>query len=149
MFKDYLVNDRLDDEREEEGPQQQQQQQQQPNQKSNRTVEINNTIVLSPSIVQGTAGYMSAFIKKGYRHFFDLAFGGMMFHARISYLSAAEIIAALCARISDEESESRQVTLEDTYRKGFQGEEIQGGPTLAELIAEGGRSRHWFCYIAY
>ena len=78
---------------------------------------------------------MSGFVEKGYRHHFDLAFGGMMFYARISYQSAAQVIETLCTKISDEESESRQVTLEDTYRKGFEGEEIQGAPKLAELIA--------------
>jgi DNA replicative helicase MCM subunit Mcm2 (Cdc46/Mcm family) len=128
MFKDCLSNNRLDDNPEQE-------QEQKPQQNKKHLIEIKNPITLSPSIVQATAGYMSGFIKKGYRHFFDLQFGGMMFHARISYRSAAQVIAALSAKISDEESESRQITLEDTYQKGLEGEEIQGAPTLAELIA--------------
>lgn len=127
MFKDCLLDKKIDDTPKEEQKQEQT--------KSNRIVEIKNPIVLSLSIIQGTAGYMSAFIKKGYRHFFDSRFGGMMFHARISHQSAAQVIAALSVKISDEESESRLITLEDTYNKGFQGEEIQGGPSLAELIA--------------
>ena len=41
----------------------------------------------------------------------------MMFHSRISEESAAQIIAELCAKTSDEESMARQVTLTATYRK--------------------------------
>ena len=59
----------------------------------------------------------------------------MMFHSRISEESATQIIAELCANTNDEESRARQITLTATYEKGFDGEEIEGAPKLAELIA--------------
>ncbi len=50
----------------------------------------------------------------------------MMFHARISEESAAQVIASLCAITEDEEARFRQSTLTATYEKGFDGEEISG-----------------------
>ena len=97
---------------------------------------VKNLIVLSPSITKATAGYMSEFVAKGYRNDFYVRFSGMMFHARIADESAAQIIAELCARTNDEESRARQTTLTATYEKGFNCEEIEGAPKLAELIAD-------------
>ncbi|MGA6990675.1 MAG: hypothetical protein WBX81_09685 [Nitrososphaeraceae archaeon] len=60
----------------------------------------------------------------------------MMFHSRILQESATEIVADLCTITNDEEATSRQITLQSTYEKGFNGEEIEGAPKLAELIAK-------------
>jgi DNA replicative helicase MCM subunit Mcm2 (Cdc46/Mcm family) len=102
---------------------------------NNRTVNIKNPVVLSESAIMVTAGQMSQFIKKGYRHFFNLKLSGMMFHARIAEESGAKVIARLCAIINDEEASDRQGVFTGTYEKGFNGEEIEGAPKLAELIA--------------
>ncbi|MGB7661516.1 MAG: hypothetical protein WBL67_02155 [Nitrososphaeraceae archaeon] len=60
----------------------------------------------------------------------------MMFHSRILQESATEIVADLCTITNDEEATSRQITLQSTFEKGFNGEEIEGAPKLAELIAK-------------
>ena len=108
---------------------------QQEKEKESRSVKIKNPVVLSDSTIKATAGQMSEFVEKNYRNEFYLRFSGMLFHARISEESASKIIARMCLITNDEESKSRQLTLTLTYEKGFNGEEIEGAPKLAELIA--------------
>lgn len=101
----------------------------------NRAVNIKNPIVLSDSAIMITSGQMSQFVARKYRNDFYVRFSGMMFHARISEESGAKIIAKMCAITNDEESKSRQDAFTTTYEKGFNEEEIEGMPKLAELIA--------------
>jgi hypothetical protein len=101
----------------------------------NRTVNIKNPVVLSDSAIMVVAGQMSQFVARGYRNDFYVKLSGMLFHLRISEESGAKIIARMCAITNDEELKSRQITFAATYEKGFQGQEIEGGPKLAELIA--------------
>lgn len=101
----------------------------------NRTFNIKNPIVLSDSAIMITAGQMSQFVARKYRNDFYLRFSGMMFHSRIAEESGVKIIAKMCTITNDEESKSRQTILTTTYEKGFNGEEIEGAPKLAELIA--------------
>ena len=88
MFKDCVVNGKLDDDDDEKKESQQsepEQQSEQQQQKDKRTtVEIKNLVTLSQVTIKSSAGYLSPFIKKGYRHFFCIKLSGMMFHSRIS-----------------------------------------------------------------
>ena len=136
MFRDYVVNGKLDDNIKDKKENHNNKGKNEKNQKNNKKDRvIKNPVVLSPSIIKATAGYLSEFVTKGYRNDFYLRFSGMMFHSRISEESATQILAELCAKTNDEESMARQITLTATYEKGFDGEEIEGAPKLAELIA--------------
>ena len=139
MFKDCLVNGKVDgDDTTKEDKKKSHNSNKGENEKKQKNKDrvIKNLVVLSPSIIKATAGYLSEFVAKGYRNSFYICFSGMLFHSRISEGSAAQIIGALCAISADEESRSRQSTLTATYEKGFNGEEIEGAPKLAELIAD-------------
>lgn len=136
MFKDCIINGKPDDNIKDKTKNHSNKEKDDKNQKNNKKDRvIKNLVVLSPSIIKATAGYLSEFLTKGYRNEFYLRFSGMMFHSRISEESATQIIAELCAKTNDEESMARQITLTATYEKGFDGEEIEGAPKLAELIA--------------
>ena len=60
----------------------------------------------------------------------------MMFHSKISRESGVKVIEEVCRVTGDEESEDRQKAFFDTYKQGFNGgDEVEGAPKLAELIA--------------
>jgi hypothetical protein len=128
MFKDCLVNGKVvDDNTTTTKEEKKNHNSNKENKKrKNKDRVIKNQIILSPSIIKATAGYLSEFVAKGYRNNFYVCFSGMLFHSRISEESAAQIIAGSCAKTNDEESRSRQFTLTATYEKGFDGEEIEG-----------------------
>lgn len=129
MFRDCIVNGKLDDNIKDKKKNHSNKEKNDKNQKNSKKDRvIKNLVVLSPSVIKATAGYFSEFVTKGYRNEFYLRFSGMMFHSRISEESAAQIIAELCAKTNDEESRARQITLTATYEKGFDGEEIEGAP---------------------
>lgn len=137
MFKDCIVNGKPVDNIKKKKKNHSNKEKNEKNQKNNKKDRvIKNLVVLSPSIIKATAGYLSEFVTEGYRNEFYLRFSGMIFHSRISEKSAAQIIAELCAKTNDEESMARQITLTATYEKGFDGEEIEGAPKLAELIGQ-------------
>ena len=91
---------------------------------------------LSPEIIQITVDYLSPYAIKNHRNDLALGFGGTAFHSRIAEESAARILEGICDRAGDEEKRNRLQTLHSTYEKGVEGEQVTGGPTLAELIMQ-------------
>ena len=138
MFNDCLANATLDDDNTTSNKKKEKEAVNRDKKSGNdtdRVIKPDNFITLSNSTIRATAGQMSQFVAKGYRNDFYVKFSGMMFHARISDESGAKIIARMCMITGDKESKSRQTTFMYTYNNGFRGEEIEGAPKLAELIA--------------
>jgi hypothetical protein len=91
---------------------------------------------LSPETIKLTVTLLLTFYKEGDRHNFALFFSGTAFHYRVSQKSATAIIESICDKANDiQEKSDRLNTLYSTYKKGFAGRPLVGGPTLVELMS--------------
>ena len=80
---------------------------------------------------------MSPYYEKGDRNNFALPFAGTAFHSSLSEETAISIMEGVCDKTKDiDEKKSRINTFKATYKKGINGIEITGGPTLSELIVK-------------
>jgi replicative DNA helicase Mcm len=92
---------------------------------------------LSDKTVKITIDYLSSYYEEGDRNNFALPFAGTAFHSNLSEETAISIMAGICEKTNDiDEKKSRINTIQTTYKKGINGIEITGGPTLAELIVK-------------
>ena len=91
---------------------------------------------LSPQTIKLTVTLLLPFYKVGNRHNFAMFFSGTVFHYRVSEKSATSIIESICNKANDiQEKPYRLYTLRSTYKKGFEGNPLVGGPTLADLMS--------------
>jgi DNA replicative helicase MCM subunit Mcm2 (Cdc46/Mcm family) len=90
---------------------------------------------LSEQMIQTTVAYFIRYYINGHRNDFALHFSGATSYAKISKDSAGKILSQIAKNTNDEEIQNRLVTLHATYENGSKGEEITGGPKLAELIS--------------
>ncbi len=91
---------------------------------------------LSAETIKLTVTLLLPFYKVGNRHDFAMFFSGTVFHYRVSEVSATSIIESICNKANDiQEKPDRLNTLHCTYKKGFEGKPLVGGPTLADLMS--------------
>jgi DNA replicative helicase MCM subunit Mcm2 (Cdc46/Mcm family)/DNA polymerase elongation subunit (family B) len=100
---------------------------------------------LSNETIKTTLDYLTPYYEEGHRNNFALPFAGTAFHSRLSEDTAISIMEGICDRTNDiDEKKSRINTIKTTYKKGINGIEITGGPTLAELIVKLKNYNHTF-----
>jgi hypothetical protein len=90
---------------------------------------------LSEDMVQTTVAFFRPYYIVNHRHNFALCLSGATWYAKISEVSANQILSQIAANTNDDEIQSRLNTLHSTYEKATKGELITGGPTLADLIS--------------
>lgn len=100
---------------------------------SNNNKHHNN---LSDETIQTSVEYLKPYYKKDLRNSFALPFSGATWYVDVSEESALKILSGICDATNDDEKRSRLEVVSRTYERGYNGQPIQGGPTLVQIISQ-------------
>ena len=90
---------------------------------------------LSHKTIHSSIDHLLPYYVEGNRHDFTLAFTGTASHFGIIRESTTAIMEGICDKSNDyKEKNGRILSLNATYKKGYEGSPITGGPTLVDLI---------------
>jgi hypothetical protein len=104
------------------------------NDPSDIRVEAGIDVILGKDVDENGECQFNSIYVPGYRDEATLSLGAHFFHKRIRLEFAKEIVRRLCDISNDEEICERLKTVQDTYKKGYNGSKLRGKSGLIDLF---------------